>query len=1005
MSNIENSSNPVYNATLFPQGSNKPNAIQDNSEVTINITGATSVELFVPVRSRFSHNNLGFLLGISAGQKMGVAKNSDVIQDFTIEVISILYNSDRGVFSFNGNIINSSRWTDGFTRNNRFNCIIFEGSQASAGGTITGISDAVGDSGGVSLQGGVNGTDVTTRRLVAGTDVSVTDTGTGIQVASTLDKTEFVSAINPDDKAGNLTMTAPAKVIQSEAPVNGDDLTNKTYVDSKAPTAPPTLDAFSFEPKFPKSIGPQGLDVCDAFDLVVDKSYNELETIGQWFGGCYLLESNNLPTYPQGSNPIRDGAFIPPITKGIIRYRTPSGQIVYGYWTSTASMIFWGVNDNTTSEIAPRPFGNDTVALKLYGQIESIGVLTATFAEPLPNTELRLELKDFDSGETLRVPLSNALAWSNYGSTAPAVLRPDGNDLLIQGAGTGTNVCNVFLVATTGSRNEIVFEKSGGAGLYIPLRMTQTNIYTRNFLVRTQIENAVTPSNQIFYVISTNTNVFFYDTSAPTTAINTWTQDRVEANAIFATVDLDAQEFTLAYSLYDARLDINSTTVTRTFAVIGDYCRPTASTSNAVNNRLPSTTSTESYRYGTTAIPATGTLVLTNTGVLVPASALVVAGITANELRVSTTTLGGASSQRFLLGFPAGTKLNFRKHRNSSSDGDDGAVFMQTNGVIVDNGTYFSIPIQFASAVFPGVPFDNIVPVTLDLNVPVILEDLQNVQLTAPVAREVLMYQSGGQWTNTTPAISDLIDVDDVGRADTDILTWFNSLSRWGVTARTLANQTDVTFTSLATGDQIYKTATNWVNWKPVDGQIKANSFNTNLTSNAVLTFTGLTTEVDVVYRITGETTTAINLSSAPTTSIPLNYNGVFQALGTVGVDGDFYRLGATAADDRWIQNPVLGQISEYRIEGSYSNKTASNSGRIQIRIYNPLSAFSFEAAVPLAQGTTADDFGITLITISDAANLLPTGGGYKIGISSTTSVDVIINSIVRIDRPFSKRS
>lgn len=219
----------------------------------------------------------------------------------------------------------------------------------------------------------------------------------------------------------------------------------------------------------------------------------------------------------------------------------------------------------------------------------------------------------------------------------------------------------------------------------------------------------------------------------------------------------------------------------------------------------------------------------------------------------------------------------------------------------------------------------------------------------------------------------------------------------------------DVLFSSLAVGDQLYRNVSNqWANWKPVDGQIKVNTFDTNLTSGASLTFTNLTTEVDVVYRITGETTTALNLSSAPTTSIPLNYGGVFQALGSVGVDGDFYRLGATAADDRWIQNPVLGQISEYRIEGSYSNKTVSNSGRIQLRIYNPLTAFSFEAAVPLAQGLSSDDFGITLVTISDGANLLPptgTGGGYKIGISSTTSVDVVIQSIVRIDRPFSPRS
>jgi hypothetical protein len=35
-----------------------------------------------------------------------------------------------------------------------------------------------------------------------------------------------------DSMSGNLTMTSPAKVIQNQAPTNGDDLTNKTYVDN-----------------------------------------------------------------------------------------------------------------------------------------------------------------------------------------------------------------------------------------------------------------------------------------------------------------------------------------------------------------------------------------------------------------------------------------------------------------------------------------------------------------------------------------------------------------------------------------------------------------------------------------------------------------------------------------------------------------------------------------------------------------------------------------------------
>jgi len=39
-----------------------------------------------------------------------------------------------------------------------------------------------------------------------------------------------------DSMSGNLTMTSPAKVIQNQAPTSGDDLTNKTYVDTATTT-------------------------------------------------------------------------------------------------------------------------------------------------------------------------------------------------------------------------------------------------------------------------------------------------------------------------------------------------------------------------------------------------------------------------------------------------------------------------------------------------------------------------------------------------------------------------------------------------------------------------------------------------------------------------------------------------------------------------------------------------------------------------------------------------
>lgn len=350
---------------------------------------------------------------------------------------------------------------------------------------------------------------------------------------------------------------------------------------------------------------------------------------------------------------------------------------------------------------------------------------------------------------------------------------------------------------------------------------------------------------------------------------------------------------------------------------------------------------------------------------------------------------------------------------------DDGQVYLNISNPLLSNlsfdvtvnNTRHGI-VNLVSVVIPIVGnrdyVDNAVLQAIDAKVTDLTTDISGVLPVANGGTNISSYTTGDLvYASGATTLSKLASVTAAaGSAQVLKSTTAGAAPAYGTIP--LNDLSDVTITSALTGDMLRLFSGVWENRKPTDGQIKVNSFNTNIGSNNLISFTGLTTEQDVTYRITGQTTTALNQSAFPTTSVPLNYGGVFTALGTVGVDGDFYRLGATAANDRWIQNQVLGQICEYRVEGTYSNKTASNSGRIQIRIYNPLSSFSFEVSVPLAQGTTGDDFGVNLITINDAANLLSplgTGGGYKIGISSTTSVDVSIQSIVRIDRFYSPRS
>ncbi len=134
MSNFENSSNAIYKGTLYPLGQNKANAIQFNDEIAINVTGLASVEIFVPIKSLFRTDNLGYLLSIKSGQKMSVVIPDNNITEFVIDVISILYNEDAGVFSFNGNISDSSKWSFGFLvkRNNIAVFVVAGGSVAAA---------------------------------------------------------------------------------------------------------------------------------------------------------------------------------------------------------------------------------------------------------------------------------------------------------------------------------------------------------------------------------------------------------------------------------------------------------------------------------------------------------------------------------------------------------------------------------------------------------------------------------------------------------------------------------------------------------------------------------------------------------------------------------------------------------------------------------------------------------------------------------------------------------
>lgn len=81
----------------------------------------------------------------------------------------------------------------------------------------------------------------------------------------------------------------------------------------------------------------------------------------------------------------------------------------------------------------------------------------------------------------------------------------------------------------------------------------------------------------------------------------------------------------------------------------------------------------------------------------------------------------------------------------------------------------------------------------------------------------------------------------------------------------------------------------------------------------------------------------------------------------------------------------------------------------MMIRLWNPLSNFSIGMPVQYSSGVTGENnLVFSLVTINNAENLPPpygTGNGYKIGISSTVPIEIVIHSITRITRNYTPRT
>lgn len=120
---------------------------------------------------------------------------------------------------------------------------------------------------------------------------------------------------------------------------------------------------------------------------------------------------------------------------------------------------------------------------------------------------------------------------------------------------------------------------------------------------------------------------------------------------------------------------------------------------------------------------------------------------------------------------------------------------------------------------------------------------------------------------------------------------------------------------------------------------------------------------------------------------------------GTNAYSTGFFIKGATEADDRFIENPVPGQVHRWRILGSfYAKPQASNAG-LYVSLVNTNTSFSVTEAITLPSGTASGFFTAELTTIA-SSDSIGVGKGYRLSLMATmtdTKLQVDILNITRI--------
>lgn len=133
-------------------------------------------------------------------------------------------------------------------------------------------------------------------------------------------------------------------------------------------------------------------------------------------------------------------------------------------------------------------------------------------------------------------------------------------------------------------------------------------------------------------------------------------------------------------------------------------------------------------------------------------------------------------------------------------------------------------------------------------------------------------------------------------------------------------------------------------------------------------------------------------LVSSPTTTRPVNI--------TSPTDADIYDF----VNDTFIENTVLWQVHQWRVNLEYSGKSSWQDSGISVKLENTISWFVEETLVYAASATTSGHISVILNTIADGDSLpapFGTGQWYEISVTAFDPMTIDIDSITRISLAF----